>query len=80
MRSSCIPAWRIEWFARELIDADTEGWYEVFSQYHAAMNAFEDSVRRDLRVPGPRSWDERLIRAPLPTSGQEGSREGAEPA
>jgi hypothetical protein len=45
--------WRIEWFARGLIDnADTDAWNQAASEYFVAINSFQECVRRDVRVPG----------------------------
>jgi hypothetical protein len=45
--------WRIEWFARGLIDnADAEAWRQASSEYAAAINSFQECARRDVHVPG----------------------------
>jgi hypothetical protein len=43
--------WRLEWFARGLLDdTDVAGWEEAVHQYHRAMNAFHLCVRRELGI------------------------------
>lgn len=45
--------WKIEWFARGLIEnADADVWLQASGEYHAAINSFQECARRDLRVPG----------------------------
>jgi hypothetical protein len=45
--------WRMEWFARGLLDDDDrEGWEEAGRAYRQAANRFHDCARRDLGVPG----------------------------
>jgi hypothetical protein len=45
--------WRIEWFARGLIDnTDTDAWKQASSEYAIAINNFQELARSDLRVPG----------------------------
>jgi hypothetical protein len=43
--------WRLEWFARGLLDdADVAGWEDAVRRYHRAMNAFHLCVRRELGI------------------------------
>jgi hypothetical protein len=43
--------WKLEWFARGKIDnRDTETWVLAGRAYRDAINAFQESVRRDLKV------------------------------
>lgn len=45
--------WKIEWFARELIDVEnTEAWHQATLEYNRAINTFQERVRKDLDVPG----------------------------
>lgn len=45
--------WKIEWFARGLIDnADADAWRQASSEYAVAINSFQECARRDVRVPG----------------------------
>jgi hypothetical protein len=45
--------WKIEWFARELIDnADTDAWRQAAGEYALAINHFQECARRDMHVPG----------------------------
>ncbi|MFI5916747.1 hypothetical protein [Dactylosporangium sp. NPDC051541] len=43
--------WRIEWFARGLItEPSHDAWTHAKQEFEVAINAFRESVRRDLRV------------------------------
>ena len=45
--------WRIEWFARGLLnDDDREGWIQAIHNYHGAINSFLKVARADLGVAG----------------------------
>jgi hypothetical protein len=45
--------WKIEWFARGLIDnTDADAWKQATSEYATAINSFQECARRDVRVPG----------------------------
>jgi len=45
--------WRIERHARGLIkNADADTWNQTSSDFHSAMDNFQECARRDLRVPG----------------------------
>ncbi|MFG1604945.1 hypothetical protein [Actinoplanes sp. NPDC049265] len=45
--------WRLEWFARGLLDdSDREGWIHAFRSYHAAINVFTECSRLDVDVSG----------------------------
>lgn len=45
--------WRIEWFARGLIDnADADTWAQASIAFRVAINRFQECVRRDVGVPG----------------------------
>ncbi|MBM2619572.1 hypothetical protein JIG36_28915 [Actinoplanes sp. LDG1-06] len=45
--------WRLEWFARGLLDdRDTEGWRTACHAYSDAVNAFHECARRELGVQG----------------------------
>ncbi|MEV4163767.1 hypothetical protein [Nonomuraea dietziae] len=43
---------RLEWVAREKLDANPDVWEQCWQMYVAASNAFHESVRRELSVPG----------------------------
>src|SRR5580704_9464971 len=43
--------WRIEWFARGLVDnTDTDAWKQASSEYALAINNFQECARSDVRV------------------------------
>jgi hypothetical protein len=45
--------WKIEWFARGLIDnSDADAWRQASSEFAAAINSFQECARRDVRAPG----------------------------
>lgn len=45
--------WRIEWFARGLVDdTDKDSWHRAEEEYVAAINTFHERARRDIGVPG----------------------------
>jgi hypothetical protein len=53
LRALNRAVWRIEWFARGLIEnADADAWRQASDEYHAAIDNFQECARRDLRVPG----------------------------
>jgi hypothetical protein len=53
LRALNQAVWRIEWFARGLIEnADADAWRKASSEYHTAIDNFQECARRDLRVPG----------------------------
>jgi len=55
--------WRIEWFARGLIDnADIGAWRQASDEYHAAINSFQEFAYRDL-------WGARKLRSQVESSG-----------
>jgi hypothetical protein len=44
--------WRLEWFARGLIDdEDSQGWKEAMRQYMQAIDVFIESARKDVGAP-----------------------------
>ena len=63
---------RLEWIARGQLQADSEGWEKSWKLYTEAANAFHQSVRQELGVPGqflPRSEASRAWLPPsLPTN------------
>jgi hypothetical protein len=45
--------WRLEWFARGLLDdRDRTGWQDGMGRYMAAIDAFNEAGRKDLGIPG----------------------------
>jgi hypothetical protein len=45
--------WRMEWFARGLIDnTDDDAWERAHTEYATAIDSFQECARRDVRVPG----------------------------
>lgn len=45
--------WKLEWYARGLIDnGDTDTWRQASGEYAVAINRFQECVRRDVGVPG----------------------------
>jgi hypothetical protein len=52
LRALNQAVWKIEWFARGLIDnLDTEAWSQASSEYEIAISRFRECVRGDVRVP-----------------------------
>jgi|SRR5580704_2048248 hypothetical protein len=53
LRALNQAVWKIEWFARGLIDnADADAWRQASSEYASAINSFQECARRDVHVPG----------------------------
>ncbi|MEU8243102.1 hypothetical protein AB0C07_33005 [Actinoplanes missouriensis] len=76
--------WRLEWFARGLLDdSDADGWHEATRDYYRAVNVFHERARAELGVTGaflPRQAEgspreryerERRARPAHPVSGSE---------
>ncbi|MEU0520448.1 hypothetical protein [Streptosporangium sp. NPDC006007] len=43
---------RLEWIAREMLDADEEAWEACNQAYVGQLNAVHECARRELRIPG----------------------------
>ena len=53
LRTLNETVWKIEWFARELVDnADVATWQQASVDYAEAINAFQEAARRDVHAPG----------------------------
>jgi hypothetical protein len=53
LRALNEAVWKIEWFARDLVDnADGAAWQQASVDYAEAINAFQEAARRDVRTPG----------------------------
>ena len=53
LRALNQAVWRIEWFARGLIEnVNADTWGQASNEYRTAIDSFQECARRDLHVPG----------------------------